>query len=166
MTDHDWMAAVRDDIRAVGKSVEGLGRELSAVHATVQSVARDVADHSAAITTIREAQLTCPARAREATTRVDTAAQRRSDAPSRSHRTSAAWLPLVAKVLPYILIAAVGLGAYLASGGDAEAMSRAIRAINDNTTRLSNKIESIERQTAAEEIHDVIDIATIHPAGR
>lgn len=53
---------------------------------------------------------------------------------------------LVWKALPYVLFGCVALGAYLVSGGDTDATTRALRAVSDAVARVDGKIEKVEKK--------------------
>lgn len=57
---------------------------------------------------------------------------------------------LALKALPYVLLVGVLIGAYLVSGGDEEATTRALRAVSDAITRVDSKVESLEEKIDAD----------------
>jgi outer membrane murein-binding lipoprotein Lpp len=67
---------------------------------------------------------------------------------------------LVWKALPYVLFGGVVLGAYLTSGGDNEAMTRALRAVSDAVAKMDTKVGQLEDKVEIEEAAAPIPAAT------
>jgi outer membrane murein-binding lipoprotein Lpp len=61
---------------------------------------------------------------------------------------------LAIKAIPYILFVGVALGAYLVSGGDTEATTRALRAVSDAVAKVDSKIGQVEKKVEAVEANE------------
>ena len=151
--EHTLVAAIERNLNGMQRSVDnmghevtGLGREVSGMSAKLDGICATVKEHSEAIRALQIA---------DATGQVDVAEQRAQAAAERNARQGLGWLPLVAKFAPWLIASLIGIGAYLGSGGDSQAMVNAIRAVNDTTLKLSKKIERIEQ--AQEEAPDAVD---------
>jgi hypothetical protein len=67
---------------------------------------------------------------------------------------------IIWKALPYVLFGGVALGAYLTSGGDEEAVTRALRAVSDAVTKMDTKVGQLEDEVKMEEAAIPIPAAT------
>lgn len=135
MTENELLLGLRKDFAEVRRDVTSLGREVSGMSQKLDSVCTSVKEHGDAIRALEIA---------DATGSVSTKEQR-ADRPSVSSR-AVTLLPLAAKALPWIVATLIGIGAYLGSGGDTEAMANALRAVNETQSILSEKVETLERQ--------------------
>ena len=129
MTENEILIGLRKDFAEVRRDVTGLGREVSGMSQKLDGVCASVKDHGDAIRALEIA---------DATGAID-------DRPSVTSKAVAFW-PLAVRVLPWIVVTLIGIGAYLGSGGDTQAMANALRAVNETQSILSEKVEMLERQ--------------------
>jgi len=126
---------IRDAVTGLGRDVTGLGREVSGMSAKLEGLCTTVREHSEAIHALQIA---------DATGRVDVAEQRAMLTAKHTERQGLAWLPLIAKIAPWIMTALIGLGVYLGSGGDSAANANAIRYLVDTVRAMEADMDKIK----------------------
>jgi hypothetical protein len=173
MTEHDLTSALSKLADSVTEHRIGIVREIATLTANVEALQDTQEESSRRLDELFKLELACPARAGwEGTQREIGAAKKqidknrisveselralRGDATGQIDTTSPAarsivkqsdgapWKSIAVKALPYVLMAGVAIGAYLVSGGDEEATTRALRAVSDAVSRIDAKVEKLE----------------------
>lgn len=170
MSDKDITTALQNLAESVTEHRVEIGRELGALGAKVETIQKSHEANAVKLDEVLKLELSCPARAgwngigREMGEVKGDIRMLRGDATGRvdvgpgtgsiggvvrqtfGNGNGGVLRPLVLKALPYILLAAVALGAYLTSGGDTEATTRALRAVSDAISSVDAKIEKVEKK--------------------
>lgn len=131
---------LQKSVDKMGDNVTGLGREVSGMSIKLDGICATVKEHSEAIRALQIA---------DATGQVDVVEQRAKAAAGqaaaeRASRHGLAWLPLAAKIAPWIMTALIGLGVYLGSGGDSAANTNAIRYLVDTVRAMEADMDKIK----------------------
>jgi len=171
MIEKDITTALQHLAESVTEHRVELGEKIAVIGTKVETLQESHENSEKKLDEVLRLELSCPARAgwqglnREvgrANKRIDELKTSRGDPPTGNVDVSAGIGtvarqtfgngsgPLVRmlalKALPYILLAAIALGAYLTSGGDTEAMTRALRAVSDAVGRVDKKIGVLEEK--------------------